>query len=80
MADLPLHHVLRVCHICRRLAAMLMRFPLPRGSAEGEVIASSIAARCWLSERQVGNKLPLTCVPLLAVTSTLCRLVQQLEP
>jgi hypothetical protein len=33
---------------------MLTRFPLPRGSAEGEVIASSIAARCWLSERQVG--------------------------
>lgn len=39
---------------CCRLAAMLTRFPLPRGSAEGEVIASSIAARCWLSERQVG--------------------------
>lgn len=36
-----------------RLAALLTRFPLPRGSAEGEVIASSIAARCWLSERQV---------------------------
>jgi hypothetical protein len=39
---------------CCRLAALLTRFPLPRGSAEGEVIASSIAARCWLSERQVG--------------------------
>ena len=44
--------VLRRC--CCRLAALLTRFPLPRGSAEGEVIASSIAARCWLSERQVG--------------------------
>ena len=41
------------CSAVLRLAALLTRFPLPRGSAEGEVIASSIAARCWLSERQV---------------------------
>ncbi len=40
-----------------RLAALLGQFPLPRDSAEGEVISSSIVGKSGLSERQVSAKL-----------------------
>jgi len=53
-----------------RLAALLGQFPLPRGSAEGEVISASIVGKSGLPERQsifltFGSMEPLNA-PLMA--------------
>ena len=35
------------------MAGILEKFPLPRGSAAGELVASGIQQRCSLAEREV---------------------------
>ena len=36
-----------------RLTGILEKFPLPRGSAQGELVAAGIKQRCTLLEREV---------------------------
>ena len=44
--------------LCRlsSMAGILEKFPLPRGSAAGELVASGIQQRCSLAEREVRRK------------------------